>query len=53
MAVFKCKMCGASLEIAEGMTVAECAYCGTEQTLPKLNDNKANLYDRANHFIPQ
>ena len=50
MAVFKCKMCGASLEIAEGMTVAECAYCGTEQTLPKLNDNKANLYDRANHF---
>ncbi|MBE6783001.1 MAG: toll/interleukin-1 receptor domain-containing protein [Ruminococcaceae bacterium] len=51
MAVFKCKMCGAPLGIEENKTVTECEYCGTKQTLPKLEDErKANLYDRANHF---
>ena len=51
MAIFKCKMCGGALEVAEGMTVCECAYCGTTQTLPRLTDDRrANLYDRANHF---
>ena len=51
MALFKCKMCGGSLEIASGTTVIECEYCGTKQTLPKLDDDKrANMYDRANHF---
>ncbi len=51
MIVFKCKMCGGSLEIAENQTTAECEYCGTKQTLPKLTDDKrTNLYDRANHF---
>lgn len=51
MAVFKCKMCGGDLEIQEGMSICECMYCGTKQTLPKLDsERKANLYDRANHF---
>ena len=51
MAIFKCKMCGGELLISEGMTVCECAYCGTVQTLPKLEDGRReNLYDRANHF---
>ena len=51
MASFKCKMCGGSLEIVAGTTVIECEYCGTQQTLPKLDDDKrANMYDRANHF---
>ncbi len=51
MSIFKCKMCGGALEIVSGTTVAECEYCGTRQTLPKLDDEKkANLYDRANHF---
>lgn len=51
MAVFKCKMCGAELNIAPGATVAECEYCSTKQTLPRLDDERrANLYDRANHF---
>ena len=50
MAIFKCKMCGGTLEI-DNETVAVCQYCGTKQTLPKLDDDrKANLYDRANHF---
>lgn len=51
MSVIKCKMCGGDLQIVVGSTVAECEYCGTKQTLPKLDDErKANLYDRANHF---
>ena len=51
MSVFKCKMCGGSLEVQSGESVAVCEYCGTKQTLPKLDDDrKANLYDRANHF---
>ena len=51
MAVFKCKMCGGDLIIEQGSTVAECEYCGSKQTLPKLDDDRrANLYDRANHF---
>ena len=51
MAVFKCKMCGGTLDITAGTTVATCEYCGAKQTLPKLDDDrKANLYDRANHF---
>lgn len=51
MAIFKCKMCGGDLEIVNGISVAECQYCGTQQTLPRLDDEKrANLYDRAGHF---
>ena len=51
MAVFKCKMCGGTIEINNNETVATCDYCGVQQTLPKLDDEKrANLYDRANHF---
>lgn len=51
MAVFKCKMCGGSLEIIAGTSVVQCEYCGTKQTLPRLSDERiANLYDRANHF---
>lgn len=51
MALFKCKMCGGTLEINNNESVATCEYCGTQQTLPKLDDDKrANMYDRANHF---
>ena len=51
MAIFKCKICGGTLEITDGASIAECEYCGTKQTLPRLNDDrKINLYDRANHF---
>ena len=51
MTLFKCKMCGGTLEINPNETVATCEYCGTQQTLPRLDDGRrANLYDRANHF---
>ena len=51
MSVFKCKMCGGTIEFRPGDTVGTCDSCGTKQTLPRLDDEKrANLYDRANHF---
>lgn len=54
MAIFKCKMCGGSLEIVEGTTVCECEYCGTQQTLPKTDNEQAlNMFNRANHFRQQ
>ncbi len=44
-------MCGGTLEINANQTTAVCEYCQTQQTLPKLDDDRrANLYDRANHF---
>lgn len=54
MPIFKCKMCGGSLEVAEGMTVCKCEYCGTKQTLPKTDNEQAlNMFNRANHFRQQ
>ena len=51
MSIFKCKMCGGTIEFAPGASVGVCDSCGTKQTLPRLDDDRrANLYDRANHF---
>ena len=51
MTAFKCKMCGAPLEVAPGADAVTCDYCHTQQTLPRLDDERrANLYDRGNHF---
>lgn len=38
MSVFKCKMCGGTIEFNPGDTVGVCDSCGTKQTLPKLDD---------------
>lgn len=49
--VYKCKMCGGNLEVQEGMTVCECEYCGSIQTVPQLDDEKKiNLFTRANRL---
>ena len=54
MTLFKCKMCGGSIDVVNNESVAECEYCGTKQTLPKMDDEKRiNLYNRANHFRQQ
>lgn len=51
MAVFKCKMCGGNLEVADNMSVCECEYCGTKQTVPKTRDDIVfNLFNRANNL---
>ena len=51
MAVFKCKMCGATLNGDEGTSVVTCEYCGTKQTVSLSDDEKrVNLYNRANRL---
>ena len=51
MAVLKCKMCGGTLDVTEGMTVCECEYCGTMQTIPSVDDEKKiTLFTRANRL---
>jgi len=51
MSVFKCKMCGGTLEINGGESVATCDYCGTQQTLPRTSDDVIqNLFNRANNL---
>lgn len=51
MAILKCKMCGGDLRPADGMTTIECEYCGTIQTIPRIDDSRMeNLFNRANHF---
>lgn len=51
MAIFKCKMCGGTLEITEESTVYECEYCGSRQTVPTADDEKKmTLFNRANRL---
>ena len=51
MAILKCKMCGGELKILDGMTVAECEYCGSRQTVPTAdNEKKMTLFARANRL---
>ena len=51
MAIFKCKMCGGSLEVQKGQTICECEYCGTKQTVSATDDEiVTNLYNRANNL---
>jgi hypothetical protein len=51
MAIIKCKMCGGDLNLTPDMTVAECEYCGTKQTVPTAdNEKKITLFGRANRL---
>lgn len=51
MAVFRCKMCGAQLDVKPGQLVCECGYCGSTQTIPNGDDEqKIALYNRANNL---
>lgn len=51
MAVFKCKMCGGSLEIENTQSTATCEYCGAQQTIPRIDDEKKfALFNRANNL---
>ena len=48
MPVLRCKMCGGTMEIDAKQSVAVCQYCGTRQTLPRLDSARiAGLYERA------
>ena len=51
MAIIKCKMCGGDLNLVEGASTAECEYCGSVQTIPKVDDEKKlTLFARANRL---
>ena len=52
MAVIKCKMCGGDLNITEGLSVVECEYCGSRQTIPTAdNEKKLTLFARAGRLL--
>ena len=51
MAVYRCKMCGGTIEFEPGSTVGICDSCGTKQTLPKTDSEVlSNLFNRANNL---
>ncbi|MBO5287749.1 MAG: leucine-rich repeat protein [Clostridia bacterium] len=52
MAIFKCKMCGEVLNLAEAVNgVCACSVCGSHQTTPRLlSERLEDLYGRANHL---
>ena len=51
MAIIRCKICGGDLNVVDGTTVAICEYCGTRQTLPKINDEqRVAAFNRGDHF---
>ena len=51
MAKYKCKMCGAPLDVVEGQTTITCSFCQSKQTVANPNDErKENLFNRANHL---
>ena len=44
-------MCGGDLNIIEGASTAECEFCGSIQTIPKVDDEKKlTLFARANRL---
>lgn len=54
MAVLKCKMCGGDILLSEDKTTGTCDHCGSTMTFPRVSDEqKLNLYNRANHFRRQ
>lgn len=51
MSIIKCKMCGGELNIIESASTAECDFCGSIQTIPKVDDEKKlTLFARANRL---
>lgn len=54
MAILKCKMCGGTLDVSSNKGIATCEYCGTQQTLPRTqNDKVRSLHERANDLRRQ
>ena len=48
--MLKCKMCGGDISL-QNDSIGICEYCGTKQTLPKLdNEKRVMLYERANYL---
>ncbi len=51
MAMLTCKMCGGTLIVEPGTTVAECDSCGLQQTIPSAdNEKKVALFNQADEL---
>ena len=51
MKEYLCKMCGATLNVSDRLTVCECDYCGTAQTVSRQMDEiQINMFNRANNL---
>ncbi|MBQ9939490.1 MAG: toll/interleukin-1 receptor domain-containing protein [Oscillospiraceae bacterium] len=49
--MIKCKMCGGDLALTEGSSLAVCEYCGTQQTVPFMDDEKKLVqFERADRL---
>lgn len=52
MPVYRCKMCGGTLNVKNDSTVCECEFCGAKQTVPSTaDDKKEKLFDRAQRML--
>lgn len=50
--VFKCKICGGSLDVRQGEKIAVCEYCGVTQVIPSFVDAKTEeIYKRATGYL--
>lgn len=51
MNAFRCRCCGAAIEVGDARTACECSYCGVMQTVPILDfDEKTILWERADNL---
>ena len=41
MAIIVCKRCGGDLNFREGSSTAECEFCGSVQTIPKVETRRS------------
>ena len=50
--VFKCKICGGTLDVKQGERTVVCEYCGVRQSIPSFIEPKTQeIYDRANNYL--
>ena len=50
--VFKCKICGGSLDVKQGEKITVCEYCAVRQSIPKFIEPKIEeIYNRANSYL--
>lgn len=50
--IFKCKICGGSLDVKQGEKITVCEYCGVRQSIPTFIEPKIEeIYDRANNYL--
>lgn len=50
--IYKCRMCGANIEICGNEKIVTCAFCDTIQTIPNVDEEKTlEIYNRASYYL--